>query len=64
MENLKEMLLTFLLCIKGYCLMPHHSLLLWKDDPNLYISEEFDDENINTVRQKTLNLIKEINKEI
>ena len=27
--------------------MPHHSLMLWKNDPNIYITEEFDDENIN-----------------
>jgi len=64
MEALKSVLLTFLLCIKGYCLMPHHSISLWKDDPNMFITEEFDDENINTVRSKSLDLIKEISKEI
>lgn len=64
MEGLRDLLLTFLLCIKGYCLMPHQSLMLWKDDPNLYITEEFDDENINTVRQKTLSLIRDITKEV
>jgi hypothetical protein len=64
MDDLKGVLLTFLLCIKGYCLMPHNSLMLWKDDPNIYITEEFDDENINTVRSKCLDLIKEISKEI
>jgi hypothetical protein len=64
MEGLKGVLLTFLLCIKGYTLLPNQSLALWKDDPNLYITEEFDDENINSVRSKTLNLIKEITKEI
>jgi hypothetical protein len=64
MEALRGVLLTFLLCIKGYTLLPNQSLMLWKDDPNLYITEEFDDENINSVRSKTLNLIKEITKEI
>jgi hypothetical protein len=64
MEALKSVLLTFLLCIKGYCLMPHHSISLWKNDPNMFITEEFDDENINTVRSKSLDLIKEISKEI
>ncbi len=63
-ESLRDMLLTFLLCIKGYCLMPEQSMQLWKNDPNLYITEEFDDENINSVRQKSLSLIKEITKEI
>jgi len=64
MEALKSVLLTFLLCIKGYCLMPNHSITLWKDDPNMFITEEYDDENINTVRSKCLDLIKEITKEI
>jgi hypothetical protein len=64
MEALRGALLTFLLCVKGYCLMPHNSMILWKNDPNLYITEEFDDENINTVRSKCLSLIKEISKEI
>ena len=60
----KNLLLTFLLCIKGYCFIPHNSIILWKNDPNLYITEEYDDENINTIRSKSLNLIKEITKEI
>lgn len=64
MEALQNVLLTFLLCVKGYLLMPHNSLILWKDDPNLYITEEYDEENINTVRNKTINLMKEIAKEI
>jgi hypothetical protein len=64
MEALRSVLLTFLLCIKGYCLLPHHSILLWKNDPNMFITEEYDDENINTVRSKCLDLIKEISKEI
>jgi hypothetical protein len=63
-EALRGVLLTFLLCIKGYTLLPHNSLMLWKNDPNLYITEEFDDENINSVRSKALNLIKEITKEL
>lgn len=64
MEALRDVLLTFLLCIKGYTLLPHQSILLWKNDSNIYITEEFDDENINSVRSKTLSLIKEITKEI
>jgi hypothetical protein len=64
MEGLKNVLLTFLLCIKGYCLMPYQSILLWKNDPNLYITEEYDDENINSVRSKSLTLLKEIAKEM
>ena len=63
-EALKPVLFTFLLCIKGYLLMPHNSILLWKNNPNLYISEEYDEENINSVRSKTLGLIREISKEI
>ena len=61
---LKPALFTFLLCIKGYLLLPYNSLLLWKNDSNLYISEEYDEENINSVRSKTLSLIREISKEI
>jgi hypothetical protein len=38
--------------------------VLWKDNANLYISEEYDEENINSVRSKTLGLIREISKEI
>lgn len=64
MDALRNVLLTFLLCIKGYCLMPYNSMILWKNDPNLYITEEYDDENINTVRSKSLTLIKEISKEL
>jgi hypothetical protein len=64
LDALRNNLLTFLLTIKGYCLMPYNSIMLWKNNPNLYISEEFDDENINSVRNKSLNLIKEITKEI
>ena len=63
-EALKPALYTFLLCIKGYLLMPHNSIMLWKNDPNLYISEEYDEENVNSVRNKTLGLIREISKEI
>ena len=61
---LKPALYTFLLCIKGYLLLPHNSIMLWKNDSNLYISEEYDEENINSVRSKTLALIREITKEI
>ena len=63
-EALRPALFTFLLCIKGYLLLPHNSIVLWKDNANLYISEEYDEENINSVRSKTLGLIKEISKEI
>ena len=64
MEELRPALLTFLLCVKGYCLLPHNSILLWMNDPNLYITEEYDDENVNTIRSKTLSMIKEITKEL
>jgi hypothetical protein len=64
LEALRPALPTFLLTIKGYCLLPHSSIELWKNNPNLYITEEFDDENVNTVRNKSLNLIKEITKEL
>ena len=63
-DALRPALFTFLLCIKGYLLLPHNSIVLWKDDSNLYISEEYDEENINSVRSKTLGLIREISKEI
>ena len=63
-EALRPALFTFLLCIKGYLLLPHNSIVLWKDNANLYISEEYDEENINSVRSKTLGLIREISKEI
>ena len=63
-EALRPALFTFLLCIKGYLLLPHNSIILWKDNANLYISEEYDEENINSVRSKTLGLIREISKEI
>ena len=63
-DSLRPVLFTFLLCIKGYLLMPYNSILLWKNNPNLYISEEYDEENINSVRSKTLGLIREISKEI
>ena len=42
---LKPALFTFLLCIKGYLYLPHNSIMLWKNDSNLYISEEYDEEN-------------------
>ncbi len=64
MESLKSMLLTFLLCVKGYCMMPHSSILMWKNDPNLYTTDEFEEENINSIRTKTMNLIKEITQEL
>lgn len=64
MNELRPALLTFLLCVKGYCLLPHISIQLWMNDPNLYITEEYDDENINTIRSKSLSMIKEITKEI
>jgi len=63
-DALRPALFTFLLCIKGYLLLPHNSIVLWKDNANLYISEEYDEENINSVRSKTLGLIREISKEI
>lgn len=64
METLKSMLLTFLLCVKGYCMMPHSSIILWRNDPNLYTTDEFEEENINSIRNKTMNLIKEITQEL
>ena len=63
-EALRPALYNFLLCIKGYLLMPHNSFVLWKNNPNLYISEEYDEENVNSIRNKTLGLIREISKEI
>ena len=51
-DALRPALFTFLLCIKGYLLLPHNSIVLWKE------------ENINSVRSKTLGLIREISKEI
>ena len=63
-EALRPALFTFLLCIKGYLLLPYNSIILWKNNSNLYISEEYDEENINSVRSKTLGLIREISKEI
>jgi hypothetical protein len=44
---LKPVLFTFLLCIKGYLLLLHNSIMLWKNNSNLYISEEYDEKNIN-----------------
>lgn len=64
METLRNMLLTFLLCIKGYCMMPKNLIKKWKNDPDLYITEEFEEENINSIRNKTLSLIKEITQEL
>ncbi len=64
LETLKSMLLTFLLCIKGYCLLPENLILLWKNEINYYINDEFEEENINSIRNKTINLIKEITQEL
>lgn len=64
MEALQDNMLTFLLCLKNYCLMPHQSMLLWASDANLYITEEYDDENINSIRNKSVSLIKDIVKDI
>ncbi|MCQ2817892.1 MAG: hypothetical protein MJ252_11565 [archaeon] len=64
MEALRPALFSFLLCVKNYLLMPYNSMKLWKHNPNLYISEEYDEENVNTIRNKTLGLIREISKEI
>ena len=36
LQSLKSDLQTFLLCIKGYCLLPHTSMKIWKNDPNRY----------------------------
>lgn len=58
LQALKNDLTTFLLCIKGYCLMPNNSIKLWRNDMNLYISEEYDEENVNSIRNKALSLIK------
>jgi len=32
--------------------------MLWKNEPSLYVTEEYDDENINTIRSKSLYLIR------
>lgn len=63
-EALQDNMLTLFLCLKGYCLMPHSTYILWKDDPNLFISEEYDDENVNSIRNKSINLIKEVTKDL
>jgi hypothetical protein len=64
MEALQDHMLTLLLCLKNYALMPDQSILLWKKDPNLFISEEYDDENVNSIRNKAVSLIKDVTKEI
>lgn len=64
MEALQDHMLTLFLCLKGYCLMPHQTMVLWKNDPNLFITEEYDDENVNSIRNKSISLIKEVTKEI
>lgn len=64
MEALQDHMLTLFLCLKGYCLMPHQTMLLWKNDPNMFITEEYDDENINSIRNKAINLMREVAKEI
>jgi hypothetical protein len=64
METLRNMLLTFLLCIKGYCMMQKNVIEKWNNDPDLYITEEFEEENINSIRTKTLGLIKDITQEL
>ncbi len=51
-ETLKPELFTFLLCIKGYLLIPHNSILLWKNNPNLYISEEYDEKILTVLEVK------------
>ena len=61
---LQDNLLTLFLCLKCYCLMPQNNYILWKDDPNLFISEEYDDENVNSIRNKSINLIKEVSKDL
>lgn len=63
-EAVEDHILTLFLCLKGYCLMPNNSILLWKNDPNMYITEEYDDENINTIRMKSVSLIRDISKEV
>lgn len=64
LEALQDHVLTLFLCLKGYCLMPNQSILLWKNDPNLFISEEYDDENVNSIRSKAISLIRDVVKEI
>jgi len=64
MEALQDHMLTLFLCLKGYCLMPYQTMNIWKDDPNLFISEEYDDENVNSIRNKSISLIREVCKEI
>lgn len=64
MEALQDYMLTLFLCLKSYCLMPHQTMLLWRDEPNMFISEEYDDENVNSIRNKSINLIREVAKEI
>lgn len=64
MEALQDYMLTLFLCLKGYCLMPNQSMQLWKNDPNLFITEEYDDENVNTIRSKAVTLIKDAAKEV
>lgn len=64
MEALQDHMLTLFLCLKSYSLLKHEHIILWKNDPNLFISEEYDDENINSIRIKAIGLIKEVSKEI
>lgn len=64
MEALQDHMLTLFLCLKGYCLMSHQNMILWKNDPNMFITEEYDDENVNSIRNKAISLIKEVAKEI
>lgn len=64
MEALQDHMLTLLLCLKNYSLMSNQTVMLWNKDPNLFISEEYDDENVNTIRNKAVSLIRDVTKEI
>lgn len=59
-----DQLITLLLCLKGYSLMSNQTVSLWHHDPNLYITEEYNDENINTIRNKSVSLINDISKQV
>jgi hypothetical protein len=63
-KAIKDQLITLLLCLKGYSLMTNTTVLLWHHDPNLYITEEYNDENINSIRNKSVALISDISKRV
>lgn len=63
-KKFKSEYFIFLLCIKNFCILSNQTILTWRQDKNLFVEEEYQEENNDSLRNQANNLIKKITKSL